>query len=232
VALTKKGKLARNPGATFRDIPELLGSYWGSLSQRASFQSIGRAFGTSDRQQSATLADNLTKSAAFTASAFIPWKGAMASVTRLASEPVDTNTLSGVIYSNLPVVGPMLGRPAINNLGDPLGDRSMAGRLYREGVPLIVRFPAGADSRVYDLIMEQGRGPSAPRRSELEERFGVITPQQFYDFSKARGQFVKEAMNKNFDKLRALDPERYGRVLEAISREANAKAAKAVRLRK
>jgi macrodomain Ter protein organizer (MatP/YcbG family) len=228
VALSKKGKLARNPGATFRDIPELIGSYWGSLSQRSAFQGIGNT----NNQQNAVEADNLFKKAVFTSSAFIPWKGAMSSVTRMAFDPVDNKTMSGVIFANTPLIGPILGRPALNNLGDPLGDRTMAGRIYREGVPLVVRFPASADSRVYDLILEQGRGPSAPRRSELERQYGPLSPEQLYQFAKIRGGIVKAAMNERFDKLRAMDSEQFGSALESITGTANIKAARAVGLRR
>ena len=232
VALAKKGKLARNPGATFRDTPELFGSYFGSLTQRAAFQSIGRAFGTADSsQENAAATDKLFKQGAFTASAFIPWKGAMGSVTRLLSDPVETNTMSGVVLSNTPVVGALVGKPAINVLGDPLGDRSFAGRLYREGVPLVVRFPStGSSSRAYDLIMEQGRGPSLPQRSALERMYGPIDPEQFYTYSKKRGELIKAEMEKRYDKLRVMDPEEFAAAMEGISRSVNPRAAKAANL--
>lgn len=232
VSLDKKGKLARNPGATFRDTWEIIGSYWGSLSQRASFQSIGKAFGTADRGQNATMADRLFSQVTFSASAFMPWKGAMSTVTRMASDPVDNKTMSGVIWSNTPIVGPMLGRPALNNLGDPLGDRSAAGRLYREGLPMVVRFPASADSRVYDLIIDQGRGPSAPSRTDLEQQYGPLTPEQFYNFSKERGRLIKEEMNTRYEDLRKMDSEKFGNAMERIGRNAKRKAAQSVALKK
>lgn len=232
VALAKKGKLARNPGATFRDTPELLGSYFGSLTQRAAFQSIGRAFGSADSsQESAATTDKLFKQGMFTASAFVPWKGAMGSVTRLLSDPVETNTMSGVVLSNTPAVGALLGKPAINVLGDPLGDRSFAGRLYREGIPLVVRFPStGSSSKAYDLILDQGRGPSLPQRAALERMYGPVDPEQFYLYSKKRGELIKAEMEKRYDKLRTLDPEQFAAAMEAISRSVNPRAAKAANL--
>jgi hypothetical protein len=235
IHLNKKGKDARG---SKRDFPlpfELIGGYLQSLGERSAFQGITKNIGIIKKSGSKEyMVQELVKQFVFSQSSLvIPWKAALGTPTRLLSTPVDNHTFEGVIYSNMPIVGPMLGKPALNSLGDPIGDTTFSGKLYREGFPLIVRFPqTGPGARVYKLILQQGRGPTYIQRGDLEEKYGVVTPDQFYEFTKVRGQYIKEEMNKRYDTLRALDPKQFGKVLTAITTVANARAAKAMGLRK
>lgn len=231
VNLSHKGKKARNPDRKLNDAAALLGSYVGSLSQRAAFQSLGALGQSSKRGED--LAKEMSNQAIFTASALLPWKGAMASLTRLASDPVDKSTIEGTIYANLPIIGPVLGRPGLNVLGDPLGDNTFSGKLYREGLPIVARFPTGDESRkVYDLILEKGIAPTAVRRNELEKVYGTVTDDEFYRYQKERGQLIKAAMLAKADKLKAMDVERYRAAVNDITAAANPKAARAVGLKR
>jgi hypothetical protein len=165
----------------------------------------------------------------FAASGFVPWKGALNSVTRLFTNPIDRNSVSGAIYANTPIIGPLRGSIALNTFGDPMGDQTIAGRLYAAGVPVTVRFPAGLpNEKAYDVVMKMGRGPAPARRNDIEKIYGPVPDQQFYEFSKIRGQALKKAMSANAAKLMAMDQEAYGEWVENISRAENPKAAKAV----
>lgn len=227
----EKERGARGKKDAFPTPLELGASYFGALAQRSAFQGLGRNLGAFDsRKTSSQIADELTKQGAFALSGLAPWKAASNSVARLLTTPVDNNSVKGIILSNTPVVGPMFGKPALNVFSDPIGDQTISGKLYREGFPFIMRFPQ--NDRVYELVLEQGRGPSDPRRSDMARTYGDMTPEQFYQFTEARGKAIKAAMNERYDKLRAMDPKQFGSALTSITREANRKAAQVVGLKK
>jgi hypothetical protein len=231
IHLNQKSKAVRGRVRPFPYPAELAGGYVKAMSERAAFQGIANnAKIISKGITGEKVSDLLVEQGVFSLSSFTPWKATLGSLSRVASTPVDNNTFKGIILSNTPIVGPILGQPALNVLGDPVRDNSLSGKLYREGVPLIISFPKdGPGSRVYDLILEQGRGPSLPQIGALEQQFGtVITKEQFYDYSKERGRIIKEEMNTQFDRLRALDPKQFGKALERITSRANRRAAQAV----
>jgi hypothetical protein len=229
IRIKQKGQEARNPLKDFKTAPELLGSYFGSLSQRSSFQGLNKIAAIGEGVNSERTAIDVANVGIFAASGFVPWKGALNSVTRLFTNPIDRNSIMGAIHANTPIIGPLAGRIALNTFGDPMGDQTIAGRLYAAGVPVTVRFPAGLpNEKAYDVVMKMGRGPAPARRNDIEKIYGPVPDEQFYEFSKIRGQALKKAMSANAAKLMAMDQEEYGEWVENISRAENPKAAKAV----
>ncbi len=211
----------------FSEKAELIGAYIGSLTMRSSFQGLSKDLGRNPEQITKTLTHSMT----FAASGIVPWKGALMSINRLLDDPPDTKTMEGMIQANVPFAY-MTGRPSLNVFGDVIRDNTLAGKAYREGIPLIPRFPTDDKSRVvYDLVLKHGKGPSIVDSGDVE-KYGAVTAEQLYGYAKIRGRMFKEEITTNAAKWNAYDSEQYSKALRRMATRINPKAAKEAGLQK
>lgn len=215
-------------GRTFPEGEALFGAYIGSLSQRSSFQGLNKLIEIAKTgQQSGQNPKKIVDFVSFGASGMIPWKGMTTSISRLIVDPQDKNTYLGAITSNIPVVGPLVGKPAVNNLGDPINDQSFSGKAFTVGLPIPLNVDTKGDNAVvYNLILSKGRGPSTLRKSDVEKSYGDLSDETFYQFTVSRGRRFKAALIRDAESIKAMDNDQYAAYLEKLSRSINPQVAK------
>ena len=154
----------------------------------------------------------------------------MTTVQRLVADPVDNETVAGSILAVIPVAGPLVGKPRINTLGDPVGDLSLGGKMYTLGYP---SFGTPTGGPAYDVILHHGRGPSAYRRNDFSKKYQTEdTDNAFYEFVSRRGKKIKAALEANADRLKQVDSETYAEFLSQLSTQVNAQVAREMKLQR
>lgn len=125
----------------------------------------------------------LARSTVGLASNLIPLSGLWRSLDQLAGGDRNTrDTLLSAAMAEIPVAG-RLNHPSIDVLGDPLTNRTGIGWLADWSK---LETP---EARIYATFARKGITPADISRYQAK-----MTPEMFYEFSKARGQMLKDAL--------------------------------------
>jgi hypothetical protein len=177
-----------------------------------------------------TLGFNTMSSMAYATSNFIPFNGLDRSLAALSVGPPDRSR-TGAILANIPIVR-WGASPAINVFGDRWGNKSESSlnllwdRQWNQSlIPLNISTPlSGQDKRLYEFIGDRLIGPSASQRGTVELRNGYLTDKEWYDYSKYRGQVLKQQMSSQLDRLGRMDYDSLSKAIAELSTKATRKA--------
>ena len=196
---------------------EILGSYFYSYMQRGVFSSFSRLGEVAGARQGNPL-EKAAKTAGYSVSPIIPFNGTMMSLTRMLTNTPDKTSLSAAIFSNTPVAL-LAGYPALNTFGDPIGDQTARGKVLREGSP--VSIGGGNNEAAYQVVLKSGQAPPTPNRSQVERTIGLLTDEEWYRYSRARGQRLKALVTQQAATLNGMEPVKLNDRLGDLAKTAN-----------
>ena len=178
--------------------------------------------------------ESLAKSLAFPAKTIIPVLGSSlaSNISNFLNEPVDRRTLEGALWANVPFIGPAVAPKSLNAFGEPAMANDAADKIFKLGVPIVFDIPTDRDSvNLHELVLKQGGGPSIPTRNQLAQRLDRQPTNKEYEmFAKEYGAVLTTSMKKNYEKLSAMKPEAYTKVVERIGNRARDIAENKVRV--
>jgi len=178
--------------------------------------------------------ESLAKSLAFPAKTIIPVLGSSlaSNLSNFLNEPVDRRTLEGALWANVPFIGPTVAPKSLNAFGEPAMANDAADKIFKLGVPIVFDIPTDRDSvNLHELVLKQGGGPSIPTRNQLAQRLDRQPTNKEYEmFAKEYGAVLTKSMKKNYEKLFAMKPEAYTKVVERIGNRARDIAENKVRV--
>jgi len=148
------------------------------------------------------------------------------------NEPVDRKTLEGALWANVPFIGPAVSPKSLNAFGEPALANEAADKIFKLGVPITFNIPNDRESvMLHELVLKQGGGPSIPTRNQLAQRLDRQPTNKEYEmFVKEYGTIISTRMKKGIDRLSAMTPEKYSKVVERIGNNARDAAERKVRL--
>ncbi|MDH4292219.1 MAG: hypothetical protein OEV56_06395, partial [Dehalococcoidia bacterium] len=163
----------------------------------------------------------MAKQGAFYGKTFIPVIGSSLArnVSDFINDPIDRTSLDGALYSNIPVLGPMMGTKSMNAVGQTQGATDFSDRLYRAGIPLVFSLPKNSESeKINQLILKQGQGPSIPTRYNVRQRLGYEPNNKQYEtFVTEYGKYMAKKMTESHKSLMDKSPVSYMKWLEKRS---------------
>jgi hypothetical protein len=178
--------------------------------------------------------ESLAKSLAFPAKTIIPVLGSSlaSNLSNFLNEPVDRRTLEGALWANVPFIGPTVAPKSLNAFGEPAMANDAADKIFKLGVPIVFDIPTDRDSvNLHELVLSKGGGPSIPTRNQLAQRLDRDPTNKEYEmFVKEYGAVLTTSMKKNYQKLSAMKPEAYTKVVERIGNRARDIAENKVRV--
>jgi len=178
--------------------------------------------------------ESLAKSLAFPAKTIVPVLGSSlaSNISNFLNDPVDRKTLEGALWANVPFIGPAVSPKSLNAFGEPAMANDAADKIFKLGVPIVFDIPTDRDSvNLHELVLKQGGGPSIPTRNQLAQRLDRQPTNKEYEmFAKEYGSFLTTSMKKNYEKLSAMKPEAYTKVVERIGNRARDIAENKVRV--
>lgn len=156
------------------------------------------------------LAAKLAGEAAYSLKPMAPLLGSTLAknISDMFTGPLDKSSIPAAFTANIPFVGPAVNEPALNRLGDPIGDQGFDAKLWRLGIPATVKLRDDSqDALAYDLIRRKAQAPPALSRRVVEQSYGqALTDHQWRQFVQVQGHELKELMIDNYDALLDLDP--------------------------
>lgn len=224
----KKHEAGKKTPKDLSEIAEVAGAYFYSMGQRGIFQSFSR-LGDLASPRSGNPLERAAGAAGYSLSPLLPWNSFTQSFTRMLMDPPDKSSLAAAVFANTPVAW-VSGKPALNTFGDPLGDRTLSGKAYREGLPISLNL-GSAPGPVYRLILDKGQAPPTPVRKVVEKSYGALSDEQWYQFSLARGQRLKSMIAGSAARLSAMNGEDFNEALNQFALSATKAAGAAVGLR-
>jgi hypothetical protein len=166
----------------------------------------------------------LAKQALFLGKTFIPGVGTSLArnLSDFISDPVDTKSMEGALWSNVPVIGPMIGTKSMNAFGETTGPRDLSARMYRGGLPIVFDLPNNSQTeKLRDLVISKGQGPDIPTRYDVRRRLGYEpTNEQFEAYVSAYGKYMANTMAANFTRLKGQEPKTYVNTLSTYQQTA------------
>jgi hypothetical protein len=178
--------------------------------------------------------ESLAKSLAFPAKTIVPVLGSSlaSNLSNFLNEPIDRKTLEGALWANVPFIGPAVAPKSLNAFGEPAMANDAADKIFKLGVPIVFDIPTDRDSvNLHELVLKQGGGPSIPTRNQLAQRLDRQPTNKEYEmFAKEYGAVLTTSMKKNYEKLSAMKPEAYTKVVERIGNRARDIAENKVRV--
>jgi hypothetical protein len=178
--------------------------------------------------------ESLAKSLAFPAKTIIPVLGSSlaSNLSNFLNEPIDRKTLEGALWANVPFIGPAVAPKSLNAFGEPAMANDAADKIFKLGSPIVFDIPTDRQSvMLHDLVLKQGGGPSIPTRNQLAQRLDRQPTNKEYEmFVKEYGAVLTKSMKKNYQKLSAMKPEAYTKVVERIGNRARDIAENKVRV--
>jgi len=170
-----------------------------------------------DNTDAGQVGDKLAKWTAKNSSAAVPVIG-----TNLYSQLADNlrkyqdipdkefrGTYFGRFLRNIPVARDQY-QNTVNGLGEELPRVS----------PTIISDEPGPNEKLWNLLVKnkQNTGIEGPKATTIlsgdEER--LMTPEEYYKFAKVRGEFIKESLEDNYDRLNKMDSEKFEKSLSKI----------------
>jgi hypothetical protein len=178
--------------------------------------------------------ESLAKSLAFPAKTIVPILGSSlaSNLSNFLNEPIDRKTLEGALWANIPFIGPAVAPKSLNAFGEPAMANDAADKIFKLGVPIVFDIPTDRDLvNLHELVLKQGGGPSIPTRNQLAQRLDRQPTNKEYEmFAKEYGAVLTKSMKKNYEKLSAMKPEAYTKVVERIGNRARDIAENKVRV--
>jgi hypothetical protein len=156
----------------------------------------------------------IAQEASFSLSPFIPVLGfgATKNVSDFLSEPIDTRTKEGAILNNLPIIGPMFGKPAINAFGQPIGDVEISEKIKKSiGIPItLVPVSSGDDQKLAKITLKNANGPEPLQRSWFDKKFETpLSDQEWRTVNEDYARSNRKLVLENYEELNGFDPEVY-----------------------
>lgn len=178
--------------------------------------------------------EGVAKGLTFPAKTLIPVLGTSlaSNLSNFINDPVDRRTLDGAVWSNIPFIGPAVAPKSLNAFGEPSLSTDFASKMFKLGVPIVYDIPTDRESvMLHELVLKQGGGPSIPTRNQLAQRLDRQPTNKEYEmFVKEYGAVLTKSMKKNYEKLSAMKPEAYTKVVERIGNRARDIAENKVRV--
>lgn len=226
----KMNKAKKKP-ADLNQATVMLGSAFLSLAQRGPYAAFGKSLFNANR--AGQLPEELAAQAGYFGKTFVPVLGTSIArnISDFINDPVDKSSMSGAMYSNIPIVGPMIGTKALNAFGQPIRADDWGDKLYKLGVPMVFSFPKNTpENALNELVLSKGDGPTIPTRRTAESRMErPLTNEEFYAYVKTYGDSVSKNMFRHRNSLERMDSSRYQSELEDYSKDANERATRAVK---
>ena len=156
----------------------------------------------------------IAQEASFSLTPFIPviGFGATKNISDALSEPIDTRTKEGALLNNIPIIGPMFGKPAINAFGQPIGDVQISEKIKKSiGIPItLVSVSSGDDAKLAKITLKNANGPEPLQRNWFDKKFETPLSDQEWrtvveDYAKSNRKIVLE----NYEELNGFDSEIY-----------------------
>lgn len=201
-----------------------VGNYVALLGQRGILQNIGQfaKLASGDPGNEKLLA---SKTASIVASSAIPFLGLQNSVIGMIGGPLDRSSSQAAAAANFGVVGLPFSSRAVNRLGDELYDQSWAAKIGRTGIPVYFKVKNSPENeRIYSMLVDKGAAPSELRRSDVEDKYGTISDDQFRQFALKSGSSLKRQINASMESLEKSSPEVVKQFLMKASQTANNEA--------
>jgi hypothetical protein len=156
----------------------------------------------------------LAQEASFSFTPLIPVAGfgATKNLSDLLSEPIDTRTKEGAILNNLPIIGPMFGKPAINAFGQPIGDVQISEKIKKSiGIPItLVSVSSGDDAKLAKITLKNANGPEPLQRNWFDKKFETpLSDQEWRTVNEDYARSNRETVLENYEELNGFDPEIY-----------------------
>ena len=138
--------------------------------------------------------------------------GATKNVSDFLSEPIDTRTKEGAILNNLPIIGPMFGKPAINAFGQPIGDVEISEKIKKSiGIPItLVPVSSGDDAKLAKITLKNANGPEPLQRNWFDSKFETpLSDQEWRTVNEDYARSNRKTVLENYEELNGFDPEIY-----------------------
>lgn len=148
------------------------------------------------------------------------------------SQPIDNTTKEGAILSNIPIVGPIAGKPALNSYGQRLGELRISEKLKKSfGVPFtLVVSDNEEDNKLTSLTLKFGDGPTPLRREDVENELrSAISDDEWYLAAKTFGDRNRSYVLKNYNRYEKMKPAGFSKVMSALGKASKANAISAVK---
>jgi hypothetical protein len=174
--------------------------------------------------------------AAFSAMPAVPiiGTGIAKNLSDLFSQPIDNRTKEGAILANIPIVGPIVGQPALNAYGQRMGQLRVSEKLKKSfGLPFtLIANDSEEDTKLTSLTLKFGDGPTPITRRQVENEIkAVLTDEDWYATAKAFGDHNRKRVLAAYDRLDNMSPERFASVMSNYSSEAKKIAIREARRR-
>jgi hypothetical protein len=151
------------------------------------------------------------------------------------SQPIDNKTKEGAMLSNIPIVGPVAGRPALNAYGQRIGELRVSEKLKKSfGIPFtLIVGDKEEDMKLTSLTLKFGNGPTPIRRAEIEDAIkDVLSDEEWYLAAKTFGDRNSEKVLAGYERYNKMKPDRFNDAMNRITTESKRAAIRAVRLKK
>lgn len=138
--------------------------------------------------------------------------GAIKNASDFLSEPIDTRTKEGAILNNLPIIGPMFGKPAINAFGQPIGDIEISEKIKKSiGIPItLVPVSSGDDAKLAKITLKNANGPEPLQRNWFDTKFETpLSDQEWRTVNEDYARSNRKTVLENYEELNGFDPEIY-----------------------
>jgi hypothetical protein len=148
------------------------------------------------------------------------------------SQPIDNTTKEGAILANIPIVGPIAGKPALNSYGQRLGELRFSEKLKKSfGVPFtLVVSDNEEDNKLTSLTLKFGNGPTPLRREDVENAFQeAITDDEWYLAAKTYGDRNRTYVLKNYEKYSGLKQKGFDKIMSGLGIASKKAAIQAVK---
>ena len=164
----------------------------------------------------------IAQEASFSLIPFVPvvGYGATKNFSDFLSDPIDTRTKEGAILNNIPIVGPMFGKPAINAFGQPLGDVQISEKIKKSiGIPVtVVSVGTEDEQKLTTITLKNGDGPQPLNRGEFDKKLGSpLTDEEWRTATETYARENRKTVLTDYKVLNDLDPEDYRKAISTIS---------------
>jgi hypothetical protein len=171
----------------------------------------------------------IAQEASFSLMPFVPvvGYGATKNFSDFLSDPIDTRTKEGAILNNIPIVGPMFGKPAINAFGQPLGDVQISEKIKKSiGIPVtVVSVGTEDEQKLTKITLKNGDGPQPLNRAEFDKKLGSpLTDEEWRTANETYARENRKTVLTDYKLLNDLDPETYRTAISTISTGSKNKA--------
>lgn len=222
---------AKKKPADLNQATVMLGSAFLALAQRGPYAAFGKSLFNANR--AGQLPEEVASQAGYFGKTFIPIVGTSLArnISDFINDPIDRSSMSGAIYSNIPIVGPMIGTKALNAFGQPIRADDWGDKLFKLGLPMVFSFPKNTPmNELNELVLSKGDGPTIPTRRNAEAKLErPMTNEEFYAYAKTYGDYVSKSMFRSRKSLERMDASRYQSQLEEYSQDASKRATRAVK---